>query len=334
MATRKNCIATSPGVLLALLWIGQVAVAEPIGFVSDSTGPLLAKGANGSIKVLAIGSGVEPSDTLVSRAGAYARVTLTDHSDVALGPDTELAFEKYSFHQNATQPDEAELRLLKGRVRITSGVLGTRDTDTFTLTAGAATVNIRHSTFIAEYVRPTQGQLAHRDIASPSSHRLMVVASDPMTVASGPMVAAPAPTNTPAIATRRAASGFMYVQMRSFDAQAPTQLELSDTDAPLHTNSTASLRLAQNTIGNDNAGGLNPGLYVQVLDGMINVSNGGGAQNFTAGQFGFTPSFQQPPVILPANPGMQFTPPPSFSSNTGSQSASGSKPGDVDCQVR
>jgi hypothetical protein len=298
MATRRNCIATSPGVLLALLWMGQVAVAEPIGFVSDSTGPLLAKGANGSIKVLAIGSGVEPSDTLVSRAGAYARVTLTDHSDVALGPDTELAFEKYSFHESAAQPDEAELRLLKGSVRVTSGVLGTRDTDTFTLTAGTATVNIRHSAFIAEYIQPTQGQLAQRDIVSPSSHRLMVVASGQTGVA--------------------------------------PQLELSDTDAPGHTNSTASLRLAQITPPAPGApNGLNPGLYVQVLDGAINVSNSGGTQSFAAGQFGFTSSFQQPPVILPSNPGMQFTPPPSFSSTTGSQGAANrSKPGDVDCQVR
>jgi hypothetical protein len=81
---------------------------------------------------------------------------------------------------------------------------------------------------------------------------------------------------------------------------------------------------------------LNPGLYVQVLDGMINVSNGGGSQNFSAGQFGYTPSFQQPPVILPANPGMQFTPPPSFSSTTGGgqNGNSGGKPGDVDCVVR
>lgn len=305
MTPRRNCIATSPGVLLALLWIGQVAVAEPIGFVSDSTGPLLAKGANGSIKVLAIGSGVEPSDTLVSRAGAYARVTLTDHSDVALGPNTELAFEKYSFHESAAQADEAELRLLRGSVRITSGVLGTRDTDTFTLTAGAATVNIRHSAFIADYVQPTQGELAQRDIVSPSAHDSRVVAP----------------------------GGFMYVQMRSY-AQASTQLELSDTDAPGHTNSTASLRLAQNSVA-PNAAGLNPGLYVQVLDGAINVSNGGGTQNFTAGQFGFTPSFQQPPVILPTNPGMQFTPPPSFSTTTGSQGSTGAaKPGDVDCQVR
>jgi hypothetical protein len=60
-------------------------------------------------------------------------------------------------------------------------------------------------------------------------------------------------------------------------------------------------------------GKLSPGLYVQVIDGLIHVSNPAGSQNFSAGQFGYTPSLKQPPVLLPSNPGMQFTPPPSFS---------------------
>ena len=94
------------------------------------------------------------------------------------------------------------------------------------------------------------------------------------------------------------------------------------------------LLLAQNTPA-PAAPGLSPGLYVQVLDGAIHLNNSGGTQNFTAGQFGFTPGFQQPPVILPNNPGMQFTPPPSFSSTTGSAGGTGAaKPGDVNCQVR
>lgn len=86
------------------------------------------------------------------------------------------------------------------------------------------------------------------------------------------------------------------------------------------------------------AGGLAPGLYVQVIDGLISLSNKGGSQSFTAGQFGFTPSFQQPPVVLPNNPGLQFSPPPSFqtSSATGgfSGSSSSGSSGAVDCVVR
>ena len=79
-----------------------------------------------------------------------------------------------------------------------------------------------------------------------------------------------------------------------------------------------------------------PGLYVQVLDGLIHVTNPAGTQNFAAGQFSFTPSFKQPPVILPANPGMQFTPPPSFTPSTlgGSGAAAPGKAAAVDCVVR
>jgi hypothetical protein len=79
-----------------------------------------------------------------------------------------------------------------------------------------------------------------------------------------------------------------------------------------------------------------PGLYVQVLDGMIHLTNQGGTQNFAAGQFGYTPSFQQPPVILPNNPGMQFTPPPAFNTSSGPQGGSGNAQGSngVDCEVR
>ncbi len=59
-----------------------------------------------------------------------------------------------------------------------------------------------------------------------------------------------------------------------------------------------------------------PGLYVQILDGIIHLNNNDGSQNFAAGQFGYTPNINLPPVILPSNPGIQFTPPPSFTPNT------------------
>jgi hypothetical protein len=83
------------------------------------------------------------------------------------------------------------------------------------------------------------------------------------------------------------------------------------------------------------SGGLQPGLHVFVIDGIINLSNKGGTQQFNAGQFGYTASFIKPPIVLPNNPGLQFTPPPSFSAST--QSNSPSAPGKsnaVDCEVR
>ena len=82
-----------------------------------------------------------------------------------------------------------------------------------------------------------------------------------------------------------------------------------------------------------------PGLYVQVLDGMIQVTNPSGAQNFAGGQFGYTSGARQPPTVLPTNPGIQFTPPSSFingagTSTPGSGTSASSKSNTVDCIVQ
>jgi hypothetical protein len=283
--------------LLALLCVAAAAHAGSVGTVTELSGSLLVKSANGAIKVLGLGSPLEQGDTLASRPGAYARVSLADRSDVTLGPDTELTIEKYSFHDTGPQGDAAVLRLGKGQVRIAAGLLGKRGHDSFTLSTPSATVDVHGSTFIAGYVAPDSADVVRQGMRPQTETQ----------------------TASAVVAVGYTTSAlYRHVSMRSFNTQAP-------------------LLLAQNTpaYGTGTAGGLSPGLYVQVLDGQINVTNGGGTQNFTAGQFGFTPGFQQPPVILPNNPGIQFTPPASFTSSTGSAGGAGSaKPGDVDCQVR
>lgn len=79
---------------------------------------------------------------------------------------------------------------------------------------------------------------------------------------------------------------------------------------------------------------LAPGLYVQVIDGAINLSNKVGSQRFSAGQFGYTSSLITPPVVVPKNPGLQFTPPPAFNVSGTTNTASTTKANAVDCEVR
>lgn len=77
-----------------------------------------------------------------------------------------------------------------------------------------------------------------------------------------------------------------------------------------------------------------PGLYVQVLDGSVSVSNPAGTTSFSAGQFGYTPSATTPPIVLPSNSAVQFTPPPAFSASTPALASAPQKTGDIDCEVR
>jgi hypothetical protein len=86
--------------------------------------------------------------------------------------------------------------------------------------------------------------------------------------------------------------------------------------------------------GAGGGGGTPPanGLHVDVSDGMIILQNQGGSQNFSAGQFGYVPNVNTPPVVVPPTPGVQFTPPQSFMAPSGQAGGIG-KSGGAACTI-
>jgi hypothetical protein len=325
MAPRKSCIAIKAlpllAWLLAMLVAGLAHAGQTVGTVTDLSGPLLARNADGEVKVLSQKSTVDQGDTLVSEKDTYARIKFVDNSEITLRPNTQFKIENFKYEFAKPENDNIVFRLVKGGLRSITGLLGKRNKEQFALITPAATIGIRGTIFIAEYVPPAQPDVA----AYPAAGLAALVATQ---LDRGYLGLVDAPSTG-------AQRGFVPrgtsepVQLAMADAPRSDAQQDFVLQTPLQ-----PLLLAQNTNGGGSQG-LNPGLYVQVLDGTIHVTNGGGTQNFSAGQFGFTPGFQQPPIILPTNPGMQFTPPPSFSTTSGSQGGtSGGKPGDVDCQVR
>jgi hypothetical protein len=228
----------------AFAWAGQVA-----GTVVHLSGPLMAKKADGSVKVLARKSEVEQGDTLVAEKGTYAQIRFIDNSEITLRPDTTFKIEAFAYDEAKPDADSASFSLVKGGLRSVTGLLGKRNKEKFSLKTPTATIGIRGTTFVAQYV--------------------------PTGVPGGP--------NMPA---------------------APT---------------------------------LAPGLHVFVIDGLINVTNPGGATNFAAGQFGYVRNNVTPPIVVPANPGLKFSPPPVFTlpnSSGGNSSGGTPKAATVDCEVR
>lgn len=229
---------------LALMGASWQAAAAQAGTVMQLSGPMMAKKADGKIKVLAIKSEVEEGDTLVTEKSTYALVKFIDNSEMTLKPGTTFVIEKFAYQAEQAAGDQASFNLVKGGLRSISGLLGKRSKEKFSLKTPAATIGIRGTTFVAEMVAP--------------------------------------PPN--------AATG---------------------------------------------AGGRPGGLYTAVFEGGIEMLNPAGKASINAGQFGFVPSFSLPPVPLPNNPGIQFTPPPSFSSITAPQGTeTRDKLNTVDCEVR
>ncbi|MCS0633815.1 FecR family protein [Telluria mixta] len=221
-------------------WAGQA-----VGVVEHLSGPLMDRKADGTVKVLAAKSEVESGDTLVAEKNTYAQIRFIDNSEITLRPGTTFKIDNFAYDTDKPDGDSAVFSLVKGGLRSITGLLGKRNKEKFQLKTPAATIGIRGTTFIAQWVEP----------------------------------ALPA-------------------------ARVPD---------------------------------LTPGLHVAVLDGLIVVTNPGGAQHFAAGQFGFVPNMTAPPVVLPQNPGLKFTPPPAFNIGAGGPLASqgpGALQNTVDCIVR
>jgi len=265
--------------LLVLFWMaGASWAAQVAGTVVQLSGPLMAKKADGAVRILSMKSEVESGDTLVTEKNTYAMVKFIDNSEITLKPSTTFKVENFSFEAGNPNADSASFNLVKGGLRSVTGLLGKRNKEKFAMKTPTATIGIRGTTFIAEWVEPSAEALAAREAYLLAS----TAALDPLAAPVQPLMLAQAPLpKTP--------------------------------------------------------GTIAAGLYVQVIDGIINLSNSGGSQTFNAGQFGFTPNVTTPPVVIPQNPGLKFTPPPVFNSTSSQPGANTSAPpksNSVDCEVR
>ncbi|MFZ6743385.1 FecR family protein [Undibacterium sp. JH2W] len=261
--------------------------AQIAGTVTHLSGPLIAKKADGTVKVLSLQSAIEQGDTLIAEKDTYARIKFADNSEIVLRPNTQIKIDQFSFEEDKPNNDGFTMTLIKGGLRAVTGLLGKRNKERFGLNTPTASIGIRGTTFIAEYV-PPESSLAAYNMAT-----------------------------TAALQARAGTKG---------------RTILSDADAPVA--AILPLQLAANEMPGNGAGRA-PGLYVQVLDGTIFLKNSTGSLDVTAGQFGFAISFTKPPIILPNNPGMQFSPPGSFPANQSQENANNeSKSGSLICEVR
>lgn len=278
--------------LICLLMSAWANAGQVVGKVSNVSGPLVAKKIDGVVKILTANSEVEQGDLLITEKATFARIKFIDNSEITLRPATQLKIDNFSYDEARPEGDSAFFNLVKGGLRSITGALGKRNREKVGINTPTATIGIRGTTFIVEYV---EGEPAAVAQTIPAYNHLAALSASEMSQLSG--------SN----------------EIRS--------------DAPLAflPNPTA-VQLAQGPKPGE--GGLAPGLYVQVIDGLIQLSNRGGVQQFAAGQFGFSGSIITPPVIVPNNPGIKFSPPPSFSAtNAKSGDASGDKE-KVDCEVR
>lgn len=292
MTHLKKCTAIKSVLLLALMWPATLVYAAPgIGSVTHLSGPLLAKKADGTIRVLALKSVLEPGDTLVTQEKTYAQIHFDDDSQLTLQPATTLSIDHFSYEAAKPDADNIAFTLVRGGVRLIAGLLGKRSKDRVVLTTPMAQIGMQGGSATVQYREQNAEDVAlQRDYLRASTAML----------------------DAPLMATRSDAPAATIIQPLMLAQIAPGPIGSPGSPAVLP-----------------------PGLYIQVTAGAIVVSNRGGVQNFSAGQFGYVLNSTQPPVIVPNNPALQFTPPPGFSAAAPPPGTTNSgKSNAVDCIVR
>lgn len=84
-----------------------------------------------------------------------------------------------------------------------------------------------------------------------------------------------------------------------------------------------------------NCGSLTAGLYLFVSDGAISIKTNAGIQHINTGQYAYVQHVNAPPVILPGNPGLNFSVPPAVAPPSSSKGAAAeSETKNVNCTVR
>lgn len=196
------------------------SAAQVAGVVEQVSGPMSARSPSGAVKALQARSEVESGDTLVTAAGAWARLRFIDNSELTLKPGSTIVIDQFSFDADKPEGDRAAYTLIKGGLRSVTGILGKRSKEKFALKTPSATIGIRGTTFFLEYLTGA-----------------------------------------------------------------------NDADASV---------------------GLEPGLHVHVSAGGVSLVNQSGVYRYDTGQFGFIKNDKSKPLKMFTNPGLRFSPPPSF----------------------
>jgi hypothetical protein len=121
-----------------------------VGGVSQLSGTLSVKKADGSVRILSQKSRIENGDTLDTQRDSYAQIKFADGAQVTLKPNTSVKLDSIKFAKEDPREDSFLYRLVKGGLRAVTGVVGERSKDKYQLETATATVGIRGTTFSAD----------------------------------------------------------------------------------------------------------------------------------------------------------------------------------------
>lgn len=128
------------------------AASKHAGKVVYAFGDVQATGNDGKARALSRGDRFGPGDTIQTRNGR-TQLRFTDGGFAALQPNTQYKVEDYNFEGRADGNERSFMNLVRGSVRLVTGLIGRANKNNFRLRTAVATIGIRG----------TAGRVSHCD---------------------------------------------------------------------------------------------------------------------------------------------------------------------------
>jgi hypothetical protein len=158
----NKCLAT---MLCGLLLSGPVALAqsapaanatstqplaaEHAGILKSVRGKVLLLGADGITRPAQAGDPIAPIDRLQTEADSAASLVLRDGTMMVVGPSSRIDLKQFHF-DSTTRDGGLLVSLLRGSLRMVTGLIGKAHSDAVRVETQTATIGIRGTDFIVQ----------------------------------------------------------------------------------------------------------------------------------------------------------------------------------------
>jgi len=122
---------------------------KPAGRVMRIAGKVVAREADGQIRKLTLGSPVFEGDSLQSDLASHAVVAFRDGGRITLQQSTVFKVEAFKYEKKGGVQENIALRLIKGGVRVVTGLIGRANKNNYKFRMSGATIGIRGTGFDA-----------------------------------------------------------------------------------------------------------------------------------------------------------------------------------------
>ncbi|MGB7184862.1 MAG: FecR domain-containing protein, partial [Burkholderiaceae bacterium] len=136
------------GVLFSLLLAFPTLCLAQAGAIVATAGDNSVVRAQAVITPLKPGIAVQQGDSIVTAPAGRLQVRFADGAFLSMQPNTRFQIDEHRFSNNE---ERSFLSLLRGAIRMASGLIGKRTNEDFKLNTPSATIGIRGTHFVVEH---------------------------------------------------------------------------------------------------------------------------------------------------------------------------------------